>query len=209
MKILVTAATDCELQNIVENESVTRLITGIGSVATVYALGKIQLDKYDLILNVGIAGSFSPELQIGDVAVVESEVFGDFGIASENGFMSCFDEGLLLPDSPPFSRGLLFSANAAKIAEPLSLPAIKGLTNNTVSGETNRIQFMRAKFAADIETMESAAFFYFCLSENMNFAAFRAISNMVEPRNKKNWNIPLAIKNLADKANTYINSILC
>ncbi|MDR2425176.1 MAG: futalosine hydrolase [Prevotellaceae bacterium] len=209
MKILVTAATDGELRHIVENDAVTRLTTGIGIVATAYSLGKIQLQKYNLVLNVGIAGSFSTKLKIGDVAVVESEAFGDFGILSDKGFTSCFDEGLLAPNSPPFSHGLLFSENAAKIAEQLSLPTVKGLTNNAVSGEKNRIRFMREKFSADIETMESAAFFYVLLSENMNFAAFRAISNMVEPRNKNNWNIPLAVKNLSNRVNTYINSILC
>ena len=44
--------------------------------------------------------------------------------------------------------------------------------------------------------MEGAAFFYVCLCENIPFLQIRAISNYVEQRNEKNWNIPLAIKNL-------------
>jgi futalosine hydrolase len=44
--------------------------------------------------------------------------------------------------------------------------------------------------------MESAAFFYVCLSQKVPFAALRAISNKVEVRNKAAWNIPQAVQNL-------------
>ena len=44
--------------------------------------------------------------------------------------------------------------------------------------------------------MESAAFFYVCLSEHVPFMALRAISNRVETRNKAAWNIPLALRSL-------------
>ena len=37
--------------------------------------------------------------------------------------------------------------------------------------------------------MEGAAFFYVCLKEKVNFFQIRAISNFVEKRNKKNWEI--------------------
>jgi len=49
--------------------------------------------------------------------------------------------------------------------------------------------------------MEGATFFYICAIEKIPFLAIRAISNKVEPRNKKGWNIPLALNNLAGKMN--------
>ncbi len=47
--------------------------------------------------------------------------------------------------------------------------------------------------------MEGATFFYICTGEKIPFLALRSISNRVEPRNKKNWNIPLALDNLSEK----------
>ena len=47
--------------------------------------------------------------------------------------------------------------------------------------------------------MEGAAFFYICSGEKIPFLALRSISNRVEPRNKNNWNIPLALDNLSEK----------
>ncbi|MDR0560286.1 MAG: futalosine hydrolase [Prevotellaceae bacterium] len=208
MMILVTAATDMELQHVLQNSGVVCMNTGIGMVSTACKLGHAPLEKYDMILNIGIAGSFSPALAIGDTVTVYSETFGDFGILSEQGFSTCFDEGLLSPDFFPFSQCVLTSKNAGTVSEKLSIPQVKGVTNNTVSGEKNRIKLMSDKFSPDIETMESAAFFYVCLQRNVNFASIRAISNMVEPRNRKNWNIPLAVKNLSEKVNTYIEMIL-
>jgi futalosine hydrolase len=57
---------------------------------------------------------------------------------------------------------------------------------------------LQSRFSPDIETMESAAFFYVCLQEKIPFLALRAISNKVEPRDKSKWNIPLAMQNLSN-----------
>ena len=51
----------------------------------------------------------------------------------------------------------------------------------------------------DIENMEGAAFFQVCNTFNVPCIQIRAISNKVERRNKDNWNLPLAIKNLNNK----------
>jgi futalosine hydrolase len=47
--------------------------------------------------------------------------------------------------------------------------------------------------------MEGATFFYLCSREKIPFLALRAISNMVERRNKNNWDIDLALNNLSEK----------
>ena len=44
--------------------------------------------------------------------------------------------------------------------------------------------------------MEGAAVFYACKMNNVPCLQVRAISNYVEPRNKENWQINLAINNL-------------
>ncbi|MDR2027241.1 MAG: futalosine hydrolase [Prevotellaceae bacterium] len=208
MKILVTAATSGELQFINSRNGVTVANTGTGIVSTVYNLTKLLLkNRYDLVLNTGIAGSFSEKLAVGDVVTVYSETFGDFGVYVKEGFFTCFEADILQADAFPFTNGMLISKDAERIARNLSTPTVKGLTNNTVSGEINLIKRMKDKFSPDIETMEGAAFFYVCIKENVPFAEIRSISNIVEPRDKSKWNIPLAIKNLSDKINSFLEII--
>ena len=79
------------------------------------------------------------------------------------------------------------------------LKPVKAITVNTATGsETTRNRLMK-KFNPDIETMEGATFFYICCREKIPFLALRAISNRVEPRDIKKWNIPLALNNLSEK----------
>jgi futalosine hydrolase len=209
MKILVTAATSNELQFIDSADNITVANTGIGIVSTVYNLTKLlnNNNKYDMVINIGIAGSFSEKLSIGDVITVYSETFGDFGVAAKDGFFTCFEKNIVDADMFPFSNGTLVSKNAGKISGDLSIPIVNGLTNHTVSGEEKLIKRMKDKFSPDIETMEGAAFFYVCLMENVPFVEIRSISNMIESRDRSKWNIPLAIKNLSDKVNSYLANI--
>ena len=58
------------------------------------------------------------------------------------------------------------------------------------------IQKIVKQFSPDIESMEGAATFYVAKQENTPVIQIRSISNLVEKRNKMNWNTPLAIKNL-------------
>jgi futalosine hydrolase len=46
--------------------------------------------------------------------------------------------------------------------------------------------------------MEGAAFFYVCEQTKTSCLQIRAISNVVERRNRENWQIELAIKSLND-----------
>ncbi|MDR2466802.1 MAG: futalosine hydrolase [Prevotellaceae bacterium] len=208
MKLLVTAATDKELQFIRKRPELTVANTGAGLVSTAYNLTRILRDRYDLAVNIGVAGSFEPSPAIGEVLVVGSETFGDFGVSSPAGFSTCFEEGLLSPDVFPFAGGMLFSEKARETADALSLRCVRGLTVNTVSGERTRIEVLRKKFSPDVETMEGAAFFLVCLCEHVPFVEIRSVSNIVEPRDKSRWNMRMAIENLSDKVNSYIDELL-
>ncbi len=62
-------------------------------------------------------------------------------------------------------------------------------------------------FSPDVESMEGAAFAYVCDQIKLDYIQLRSISNRVEERNKNNWNIPLAIKNLNQTLIEIIESI--
>ena len=177
------------------------LVTGVGSVATAWAMTKIFSSglKADLAINIGIAGSFRNDLPVGEAVVPVSDCFADAGVETSSGFLTLAEAGLVDPDVFPFRSGRIFSDNRFVSSAVRLIRPVNAITVNTSSGMQNNIKLISERYNPDIETMEGAAFFYVCSRENIPFLAIRAVSNIVEPRNRAKWNIPLAIKNLSEK----------
>jgi futalosine hydrolase len=213
MNILITAATEIELQAIKEkakllqNYSIDFCVTGIGCTFTAYTLAKkLQNATFDLVLNVGIAGSFGKHIPAGTVVTVEKEIFGNLGITYPHKFSTLFDENLVNRNKYPFTDGKLFCPYL-KTFNLGNLKIVSGITVDAASGEQRQIEKLKTMFNADIETMEGAAFFYVCLSEKVPFLEIRAVSNCIEPRDKSKWNIPLALENLANEIFEFLNNL--
>jgi futalosine hydrolase len=211
MKLLITAATDNELLAAREvagtsEHALTFALTGIGTVATAYHTTRWLLSQpFDAALNIGIAGSFTDRFPLGRVVCPATEYFGDSGVQSPGGFSTLFDEELLDANTFPFVEGALKCRLPPTLrARLLAFPQATGVTVQTTTGTPSRIDELRQRFAPDVETMESAAFFYVCLSQNVPFAALRAVSNKVEVRNKVAWNVPLALHRLQAAVKTII-----
>ena len=179
----------------------SRLITGVGSVSTAWALNHwISLfGKPDLAINGGIAGSYKDELVPGDVVMPVSDCFADAGIEDGNNFLTLSEAGLINADEFPYKDGLLYADPKYKIKMNGLLKPVRAITLNTATGSEITREKLLKKFNPDIETMEGATFFYICSRENIPFLAVRAISNKVETRNRGNWKIDLAINNLSEK----------
>ena len=212
MKILICAATPFEIAPLAEHlersskayedglykygeHQIRVLITGIGMVSTTYLLTKYFAHfPVDLAVNAGIAGAYPNKFPIGEVVNVVSEQIGDLGAEQADGsFKDVFEMELEDGNKPPFTHNTLVHPLGK---ETTFLPKAKGLTLNKVTGTTATANALAAKYDPDIESMEGAAFFQVCLEEQINFLQLRAISNIVEDRNKEKWNIPLAINNL-------------
>lgn len=180
---------------------ISPLITGVGSVATSWAMTKwISANTApDLAINIGIAGSFREEITIGDVVMPVTDCFADAGIEDGDNFVTLSEAGLTDPDRFPFKNGRLHSDNQLVSKYIRILAPVNAITVNTATGSASTIEKLLKKYNADIETMEGAAFFYICMGENIPFLALRSVSNRVEPRNKDNWNIPLALEKLSEK----------
>ena len=77
----MVAATKAEIEPVLEMEkpeSLDVLITGAGMVATAFHMGQKLNQKaaYDLILNIGIAGTWDRDLALGTVVnVVEDSIY--------------------------------------------------------------------------------------------------------------------------------------
>jgi futalosine hydrolase len=226
MKLLIVSATSFEITPLInelifiKNHSpnfskyyykglnIDVLITGIGMVPTAYYLGKIlATNKYDLAFNLGICGSFNPELNIGELVNVTNDIFSELGI--ESGSELILSEELKLSEQYYFSTPYNFIINKYISDYPLfeNIKKVKGITVNTISGNDERIEKIKSKFKPDTESMEGAAFLHACKLEKINCLQIRAISNYVKQRDKAEWNIPLAVNNLNSLMISYINEV--
>jgi futalosine hydrolase len=56
------------------------------------------------------------------------------------------------------------------------------------------------RFQPQVESMEGAAFMYACLIYGVPFAQVRAVSNIVERRNRRAWKMDEAVEGLCAAA---------
>ena len=200
MRLLLVSATSFEIAPFVAAPQPTgihieTLVTGVGMVATTYALTRrLAAAPCDFVLQVGVGGSFDPSIQPGDLRFIDAEQFGDLGAEDHDRFLTLFDLGLHAASCHPFQSGWL-PTPPHPLHQLLDLQRASGLTVNTVSGSAATIA-ARSRFHAQVESMEGAALHYVCLMESVPFAQVRAISNYVAPRDKSQWRMQEAIAHL-------------
>ena len=223
MEILIVAATTMEIRLIVdelekveeENHFVRTyrfgdfnidiLISGIGSsFATFHLTNVLREKKYDAVINIGLAGSLTQELKIGEVVNVVSEEFADLGIEKQHEFLTLFESGYIGMNDFPFENGLLKASNSNGW---IKLKKVKGVTTNKSYGRDTSIAEMREKFTAHVESMEGAAVFYVCNWMGVKCYEIRSISNYVEPRDSAKWNIPLALVRLKETLSVILKQV--
>ena len=172
-------------------------ITGVGLTATTYALTKaLAKGAYDMVLQVGVGGSFDAHVPLGSLHFVKSEAFADLGAEDHNEFLDLFTMGLHGKDKLPFTDGRLVNP---LVKQPFgeALPEAVGITVHTVSGSEGTIAKRKVHYPdAVLESMEGAALHYVCLLEEVPFMQVRAVSNYVTPRDKTQWQMGKAIKGL-------------
>jgi futalosine hydrolase len=196
MRILIVAATEFEVGSLKPQDlalDYELLITGVGMVATAFALGRhLAGNKYDLVLNLGIAGSFDQSIALGDVLEITADTFAELGAENDTEFLSIDEMG--------FGTGAYFPttklSDLYNLFNTFNLKQASAITVNTVHGNEESIKKVAERLNPQLESMEGAAFFYVCQQMNVPSLQIRAVSNYVEKRNRDNWQIGLAIKNL-------------
>ena len=205
MRILIVAATSIEVAPVVATlremsergprltryahaaHDVDVLITGVGMVAAAaWSSRVLALARYDVALNLGVCGSFDPALKPGDVVHVVTDRIAELGAEDGDAFLSI--EELNLPGEYEFTN-VAAPSNAALHR----LPAVSGITVNTVHGNERSIAAVIDRYRPQVESMEGAAFMQACLAHEVAFAEVRAVSNVVERRNRDAWKLADAI----------------
>lgn len=212
MRILIVAATDPEVAPILQRmystptddtcvdtythgpHEIDVLITGVGMVATAaWCSRALSQASYDLALNLGVCGTFDAFIDLGTVVHVTSDRLAELG--AEDG-----DRFLTLEDLELSGESEFVNLDPPSNPELDALPAVSGITVNTVHGNARTIATVTERFNPQVESMEGAAFMSACLIHKVQFAQVRAVSNLVEPRNRDAWKLADAIRNLGVSA---------
>jgi len=173
------------------------LMAGVGMVATATWCSRVlSAERFDVALNLGVCGSFRPEIFPGSVVHVVSDRLVELGAEDGDAFLTIQEMKLLGDDEFPFTGGRLVNASPPVLGPLSSMRAVNGITVNTVHGNDDSIARVTKRFSPEVETMEGAAFMYACLIQGVPFAQVRAVSNMVERRNRAAWKLDEAIANL-------------
>lgn len=172
------------------------LVTGVGQLQCAVHLARtLARSPYSLVVQAGLAGSFTPAIPKRAVVRVASEVCADLGAEDRTGFLDLRDMGLLDPNLPPFQDGLLV-APELPYSSVQTLPAVSSVTVNRVLSAPESIAWVRKRYAPQVVNMEGAACFYAALLAGVPFVQLRAVSDMVGPRDRAQWDIPGAVRAL-------------
>src|SRR5262249_26275348 len=176
------------------------LITGVGMVATAaWCSRALARTQYDVALNLGVCGSFDAAFAPGAVVHVISDRIAELGAEDADRFLKIEELNLSDPDGP-LARAELVNSSPPASAALARLPRARGISVNTVHGNARTIAEVRERFAPQVESMEGAGFMYSCLLHEVRFAQIRAVSNVVETRNRASWRLVQAVANVTAAA---------
>lgn len=216
--ILVIAATEMELADLrrtrpISEGSVRYLVAGVGMLET-----GVRLTRYlqkegsgiHLLLNIGIGGAFvqpapvsSPQLL--DICIARKEVNGDFGIALNN---------RVTPLDPAFGGGCWYplkdSVTEQTVLESGGFRCHAGnfVTVNSVSGSAERGEYLRKQWDGICENMEGAAVARIGLEFHIPCLEIRAVSNLVEDRDRANWPISDAVDRVTQATKLLLDTMV-
>jgi futalosine hydrolase len=212
MKILVVAATSLELDFISdiqtsEKNQVIKKVLGVGQVPTTYhLLNHIESLTPDLIVQIGIAGSFVNDCTLGEVFAIGEEHMADMGVVEKGTFQSIFDLKLMDENQIPFTNRKLINPHH-HLFQKTNLKKVSAITVNEVSTSPERISYYQHHFNPVLESMEGAAFHYCCIMKNIPFIQIRGVSNYVGERNKSKWRIEASLEAVAKSTQEFISNI--
>jgi futalosine hydrolase len=178
------------------------LHSGVGKANAAAAATLLALHQPQALLVVGCGGALpGSRLQVGDLALASSEIFGDEGMLTPQGFqdLAAMNLPLLSSSSPPLYNTCPVDPDWLQRAKEQLTPfaAAAGIalatgpfvTVSTCSGTTSGGEILSRRSGGICENMEGAAVALVCARHNIPFCEVRGISNLVEDRNLAHWDL--------------------
>jgi futalosine hydrolase len=216
MRVIITAATNLELDGCAKKASqlfkksklkISFHATGIGMLASGVKLTQLAAThKPDLIIQMGIAGSYSKKEPLGKVMVVASESIADLGVREKGLFTDLFDSQLIKENEAPFKKRKLTNPTIRSL-NILKTDTVAAVTINEITTSNKRITEIIATHNPVLESMEGAALHYVGSLTKTPFIQIRAISNYVGERNKAKWKLKESIEQLEAYVLTYLATL--
>jgi futalosine hydrolase len=216
MRVIITAATDLEIAGCAKKASqlfkksklkISFHATGIGMLSSGVKLTQLAATlQPDLIIQMGIAGSYIKTEPLGKVWVVNSESIADLGVREKGVFKDLFESQLLKDNEAPFKKRKLINPNI-KTFNLLKSNTATAVTINEISTSPKRIKEIIATHNPVLESMEGAALHYVGGLTKTPFIQIRAVSNYVGERNKAKWKLKESIEQLEAYVLTYLATL--
>ena len=196
---LVLAATPLEA-TLIKSSGADLAITGIGAVNTAHVLTQyLAMNRApSLVIQTGIGGAYVPAgIEVGSVLLADTEIYGDLGVMTPAGWRPLEEIGIPLVEAAgtrearfnyfPLDAALV--KRASKAAGTAVARTGKFLTLSQVTGVRTLGDALYERFGALCESMEGAAAAHVCALHDVPFLEVRGVSNLVEDRDRKKWQI--------------------
>jgi futalosine hydrolase len=179
-------------------KDIVYIVSGMGKVNAAHA-ATVLLERFSprLVILFGVGGAYpSSGLKVGDVVAAEKEIYGDEGVLTPQGFRETDFIGIPLLEK----GGKRYFNEFPLLPPPLSLGAGRGaevrfggfVTVSTCTGARDRAEELEKRLGAICENMEGAAVAQICAMYDTKLIEIRGISNIVEDRDRRKWDLGLA-----------------
>ena len=215
---LVTAATDFEMAAFCsqygENRKLATFVTGIGPVETATRLASFLATfphKVKCIMNIGIGGAYLGHpngAELLDICLAEREILGDFGVCFDDRIEPLAVKGLGAKYDFELDQSLLQQVATILDAHKLSCNVGNFVTVNGASATERRGRMLGDLYHGLCENMEGAAIARVCDEFSLPLIELRCISNLVEDRDRENWQIQPAAAKCAEAAAIVLRGML-
>jgi futalosine hydrolase len=188
----------------IADQEIALCVGGMGKASAAHA-ATLLLTHFDpeALLIFGVGGAYpSSGAKVGDIALAKEEIAGDEGVLTLDGFKDTQYIGIPLLKTAtstiyttyPASDRLLERSRKALASARRDNNVHVGpfVTLSTCTGTATRARELENRYHGLCENMEGAAAAHAALCHDVPWLEVRGISNIVEDRDLKKWNIPKA-----------------
>lgn len=192
------------LEGSLGGQRIALCVGGMGKVNAAHA-ATLLITRFapEALVVFGVGGAYpSAGAQIGDIALAKEEIAGDEGVLTREGFRDTEYIGIpllrtatsVIYTTYPASESLLKKSLQTLTARPNSSRVRVGtfVTLSTCTGTSGRARELEMRYRGLCENMEGAAAAQVAELHGVPWLEVRGISNLVEDRDLKKWDMPRA-----------------
>jgi len=173
-------ALPAELRYFTARSGIEVFACGVGPVEAAAAVArKLALERYEAVLNVGIAGAFPSRGKVGEAFLVVEEALADVGL--EGGGPLTLPDGYHLVEREEAEPELVGRCAGA------GLRSARGLTVAQVTSTAATGARLAARYGADLESMEGFSVLRAAALARIPALEVRGVSNYVGDRAHSEW----------------------